>query len=80
MDKLVVALTARRAAYEEISGKFGLLRHLTTAPPEEIDSLAKALVDTYPADIQPTLSSELYFLASLLRPSLSSLSSSCFCG
>ena len=39
MDKLVVALTVRWAAYEEISGKFDL-RQLTTASPDEIDTFA----------------------------------------
>ena len=68
VDKLVTALTNRRAAYSVISKKFGFLRRLTTLTVEEIDVFAKALVETYTADLEPDLSRELNFLVSILRP------------
>lgn len=67
VDKLVTALTNRRAAYAVISGRFGFLRRLTTLTVDEIENFAKVLVDTYPADLESDLSQELNFLASILR-------------
>ena len=67
VDKLVQALTHRRDAYSFVSEKFGFLRRLTTLTVDEIETYAKALVELYTADLEPELSRELNFLASILR-------------
>ena len=62
-----LALTNRHAAYAVISERFGFLRCLTMLTVDEIQKIAKVLVDTYPADLKSDLSQELNFLASILR-------------
>lgn len=67
VDKLRTAVTSRRAAYSVISAKFGFLRQFTTLNVQEIDIFMKALVETYTAVLDPHLSGELNFLASILH-------------
>ncbi|XP_014681935.1 PREDICTED: uncharacterized protein LOC106821579 [Priapulus caudatus] len=72
IDKLQLALTKCRAAYSTISGKFGFLRRLTSISAEEMHKYAKVLVDSYPSDLEPELSSELLFFSSILKSDFAS--------
>ena len=67
VDKLVTALTNRRAADAVINGKFGFLRHLSTLTADEIENFAKVLFESHTADLESDLSQELNFVASILR-------------
>ena len=63
VDKLTEALTCRREAYLTISSKFAFRRRLISMTVDEIDVLANFLVETYSADLDNDLATELNFFA-----------------
>ena len=63
IDQFIASLDQRLQAYKLLAGRFGCFSCLSTLSPEELQTAAKTLVDSYPSDLDNSFVDELCHFA-----------------